>query len=70
MKKGYKMENLDCAICASQMEEAIKKLDGVENAAVSFMMQRRTPDAERMPELVRQVSACCSRIDRNCRVVC
>ena len=40
MKKTYKMIDLDCANCAAKMEEAIKKIDGVTSASVSFMTQR------------------------------
>ena len=32
MKKVFVMENLDCANCAAKMEEAIKKIDGVNTA--------------------------------------
>ena len=37
MKKTFKLEDLDCATCAAKMETAIKKLDGVKDATVSFM---------------------------------
>ena len=37
MKKKFKLEDLDCASCAAKMEDAIKKLDGVNDASVSFL---------------------------------
>jgi copper chaperone CopZ len=40
MKKIFKIENLDCAICASQMEEKIKKLDGVVDISINFITQK------------------------------
>lgn len=40
MKKTYILENLDCAHCAAKMEEAIGKMDGVENATVAFMTRK------------------------------
>ena len=46
MKKKFKMQDLDCAHCAAKMEEAIKKIDGVNDAAISFMAQKLTVDAE------------------------
>jgi len=46
MKKRFKMEDLDCANCAAKMEDAIKKLDGVNDASVSFMSQKIMIDAE------------------------
>ena len=42
MKKIYKIEDLDCAHCAAKIEQAISELDGVENAAVSFLSQKIT----------------------------
>ena len=37
MKKHYKFE-IDCANCAAKVEDAIKKIDGVNNATVSFCL--------------------------------
>ena len=42
MKKKFKLEDLDCANCAAKMEEAIKKIPGVNDASVSFMTQKMT----------------------------
>lgn len=39
MKKQFKLQDLDCANCAAKMETAIKKLDGVHDATVSFLTQ-------------------------------
>ena len=44
MKKKYNLTDLDCANCAAKMEDAIKKIDGVNNATVSFMAQKLTID--------------------------
>lgn len=45
MKKKFKCE-IDCANCAAKVEEAIKKIDGVNDAKVNFMMQKFTLDAD------------------------
>ena len=42
MKKVFKLQDLDCANCARKMEDAIKKIDGVQDASVSFMTQKMT----------------------------
>ena len=57
MKKSYKLIDLDCANCAAKMENAIKKIDGVNDASVSFMSQRLTVDADdgRFEEIMKQV---------------
>ena len=41
MKKVYKV-SVDCANCANQMESAIKKLSGVEEAIMNFMTGKLT----------------------------
>lgn len=41
MKKKFKCE-IDCANCAAKVEDAIKKLDGVEDAKVNFLVQKFT----------------------------
>ena len=41
MKKKFKCE-IDCAACAAKVEEAIKKVEGVEDATVNFMTQKFT----------------------------
>lgn len=46
MKKKFKMTDIDCANCAAKMEEAIKKIPGVENAVISFMTQKLTLECD------------------------
>ena len=40
LKKNFKLKGLDCANCAVKIEEKVKKIDGVEDASVSFMAQK------------------------------
>jgi len=46
MKKVWKLQDLDCANCAAKMENAIRKIPGVQNASVNFMAQKLTLEAE------------------------
>ena len=62
MKKKFKLTDLDCANCAAKMEDAIKKLDGVNDASVSFMMQKMTIDDEIMKEVVEV----CKKVEPDC----
>lgn len=43
MKKVYKIE-IDCANCAAKVEEAIKKVDGVNSVSINFMTQKMIID--------------------------
>ena len=71
MKKVFAMEDLDCANCAAKMQEAIKKIDGVEDCSVSFMSQRMTLvyDESREKEILKQVAKTCKKVEPDCRVL-
>ena len=71
MKKKFKLEDLDCANCAAKMEAAIKKLPGVEEANVSFMMQKLTVTADegRFEEIMDQIEKACKKVEPDCRIV-
>ena len=71
MKKTFKMIDLDCANCARKMEDAIKKLDGVADASVSFLTQKMTVDADdaRFDEIMQQVVKCCKKVEPDCQIV-
>ena len=70
MKKKFKLTDLDCANCAAKMEDAIKKLDGVNDASVSFMMQKMTIDADdaRFEEIMKEVVEVCKKVEPDCIV--
>ena len=71
MKKTFKLIDLDCANCAAKMEAAIKKLDGVNDASVSFLSQKMTIDAEdaKFDEVVKQAVKVCKKVEPDCEVV-
>ena len=68
MKKVFKMVDLDCANCARKMEDAIRKLDGVEDISISFMAQKMTitADDERFDDIMKQVVKACKKIEPDC----
>ena len=71
MKKTFKLIDLDCANCAAKMETAIKKIDGVKSATVSFMTQKMTIEAddERFDEIVKLAVKACKKVEPDCEVV-
>jgi len=71
MKKKYKLQDLDCAHCAAKMEEAIKKIDGVNDAAISFMTQKLTIDAddEKFDSIMDKVVEECRKVEPDCTVL-
>lgn len=71
MKKTFKLIDLDCANCAAKMEDAIKKIDGVVNASVSFMSQKMTIEADdaRFDEIVKEAVKVCKKVEPDCEIV-
>ena len=70
MKKTFKMIDLDCANCAAKMEAAIKKIDGVEDATVSFMTQKLTIQADdaRFDAIVQEAVKACKKVEPDCEI--
>lgn len=71
MKKKFKMQELDCADCARKMEDLIKKIPGVNDASISFMLQKLTIDAddERFDEIMIEAQQAVSKIDDCCKIL-
>ena len=68
MKKKFKLTDLDCANCAAKMEDAIRKIEGVENASVSFMTQKMTIEAaeDQFDRIMQEVVAVCKKVEPDC----
>ncbi len=71
MKKTFKLENLDCAVCAGKIEEAVKRLDGVKDASVSFIAQKFTveTDDEDIDELFARIKKTAHNIEPDCQLI-
>lgn len=71
MKKKFKLEDLDCANCAAKMEDAIKKIPGVNDASVSFMTQKMMVDAQddKFDAIMQEVVSVCKKVEPDCRIM-
>ncbi|MBE7021822.1 MAG: heavy-metal-associated domain-containing protein [Ruminococcaceae bacterium] len=71
MKKTYKLENLECAVCGQMIEDAIRKLDGVQEVHVSFISQRLTLVAEdaAFEGVLQAAQKICRKTEPDCRIV-
>ena len=65
MKKTFNMIDVDCAHCAAKMEEGIKKIPGVNSAAVNFLAQKLIIDADdaRFDEIMKEARKVCQKVD-------
>ncbi len=65
VKLVYDVENIDCAACAAKIEDAVRKLDGVESAALSYatgqlhLYVSKNTDSH---ELLKQIRSAASQI--------
>ena len=71
MTKTFDLIDLDCANCAAKMENAVKEIDGVKDATVSFMMQKMTVEADDdiFDKVMKQAVKACRRIEPDCEIV-
>lgn len=65
MRKVFKLDNLDCANCAAKMEDAIKKIHGVQDASMRFMTQKLVIEADEanMDAVVDEAVKVCKKIE-------
>lgn len=71
MKKTFEIENLDCAHCASKMQDGIAKIEGVTLVSVNFIMQKFTLEAddERYDDILKKAIKICKKIEPDCRII-
>ena len=57
MEKSFKIIGLDCANCAAQLENSIKKIEGLESASVSFITGKLVIKANKdsIEEIIKKV---------------
>jgi copper chaperone CopZ len=70
MKKSYRLKGLQCANCAAKMENSIKKIDGVNDASIDFMMQRMTIDYDeaKYQEIIKETVKIINKTEPDCTV--
>lgn len=63
MKKVYKIE-VDCAVCAGKVEEAVKKVSGVNSCTVNFMTQKMVIDMDN-ESVINDVEKAAKKVERD-----
>ena len=71
MKKVFKLENLDCAACASKMEEAIQKIEGVESGATNITTQKKKSEGsnQNYDTIMTEIKKVCKKIEPDCTIL-
>lgn len=71
MKKVFRIQNLCCANCAAKIERGIQKIDGVQEASISFMAQKLTLeyDETQYAGILDAVKAVINKVEPDCRLI-
>ncbi len=68
MKYNFKIQGLDCANCAANLENKIKKIDGIENANISFLTEKLIIecDESKKEEIISKVQKLIKKEEPDC----
>ena len=71
MKKVFKLEDLDCAACAAKMEDAIRKVEGVQDVSVNFMTQKLKLELEEenYDTIMKEIKKVCKKVEPDCTIL-
>lgn len=71
MKQTFRLSDLDCAMCARKIETAVRKVDGVTDAQVNFVLQKLTLEAEdaAFDDVLARVKTAVGKAERGCEVL-
>ena len=72
MKKAYKLTDLCCASCATEMERGIAKVKGISSCAVNFLLQKLTFELEEGADeaaALKKIGKIVRRIEPDCEMV-
>ena len=71
MKKILKMQDLDCANCAAKMEDAVRKIPGVQSVSISFMTQKMKvefAEGADISTVMQAVLKACKKVESDCEI--
>lgn len=70
MKKTYILEDLCCAHCAAEIENKVKKLAGVQDAAVNFLTTKMIVECEEMTDsMMKEIKKIVKKVDSDIEMV-
>lgn len=71
MKKAFKLDEIDCANCARELQGGLAKLDGVTSVSVNFMTQKLTLEADdaEFDEVLQRVVDYTADAEPDCEII-
>ena len=70
MKYNFKIKGIDCANCAAKLENAIQKVEGVNNATINFLGEKLVIecDESKKEEVMKKVLKVIKKEEPDCTV--
>ena len=68
MEMIFRLEGIDCGVCAGKIESKIKKLKGVSDTNFNLIMEKLVVSFEKEPteELISEINKICKKVEPNC----
>lgn len=70
MKYNFKIKGIDCANCAAELERSLNKVEGVNEAVISFMSERLVIDCDESSkeEVMKKVQKVIKKEEPDCTI--
>ena len=71
MRKSFKLDEIDCANCARELQDELAKLEGVKSVSVNFMTQKMIVEfAEGADQkaTMKAVLKACKKVEPDCEI--
>ena len=71
MKKQFKLDEIDCANCARELQDELAKLEGVKSVSVNYMTQKLTLEADdaEFDEVLNRVVEFTADAEPDCEII-
>lgn len=71
MRKSYKLDEIDCAVCAGKLQDALAKVPGVNAVSVNFLTQKLTLEAadDQFDDVLARVVALAADLEPDCEIL-
>lgn len=71
MRKSFRLDEIDCAVCAGKLQDAIARVPGVDAVSVNFLTQKLTLQTadDAFDEVLDRVVALAADLEPDCEIV-
>ncbi len=70
MKKNYRIEDIDCPVCAAKIEAGIRAIPGVTSCTLNFLAETLVLEApdDAFADIYQKALAICKKVEPDCTV--